>query len=328
MLRRPILTTLALALLLPSTPRVGAANIQDDTGRSGHLVIAYTQTIGVDGSTIQIDFATGALDVSREKVVQRIETAARAVAGYYGRFPVTRARILVIPVTDRHGVLQGTTWGDRDGFPALVRLRIGQSTSLQELAADWVITHELVHTALSSLPDNQNWLEEGLASYVEPIARAQVGDLTPNEVWGGMIRGMKNGEPDLGDLGLNHTHTWGRTYWGGALFCLMADLEIRKQTGNRKGLQDALRAVVAAGGTIDTEWPVSRILALGDQATGTHVLQTMYSQWSEKPVDVDLAALWEQLGVQMNTNMVTFDPGAPFAAIRLKITEPQWPTLR
>ena len=81
MLCRPILATLALALLLPSTPRAGEANIQDDSGRSSHFLVAYTQTIGVDHSAIQIDFATGILDVSREKVVQRIQTAARAVAG-------------------------------------------------------------------------------------------------------------------------------------------------------------------------------------------------------------------------------------------------------
>ena len=53
------------------------------------------------------------------------------------------------------------------------------------------------------------------------------------------------------DRGLDRTRTWGRTYWGGALFCLMADVEIRKQTGNRVGLQDALRTILSAGGSID-----------------------------------------------------------------------------
>jgi len=28
------------------------------------------------------------------------------------------------------------------------------------------------------------------------------------------------------DRGLDHTHTWGRTYWGGALFCLPRRVEI------------------------------------------------------------------------------------------------------
>jgi hypothetical protein len=37
------------------------------------------------------------------------------------------------------------------------------------------------------------------------------------------------------------------------MFCLVADVEIRRATGNRKGLQDALRAIVAAGATINTD---------------------------------------------------------------------------
>ena len=312
----------ALALLVPSVTPHENAGPQDGSDRSGGSLAVYTQTINVDGSNLQVDFAAGTLEVSREKIVERVQTAARAVAGYYGKFPVARVRILILPVAGRHGVLQGTTWGDRDGFPAFVRLRIGESTTPQELAADWIMTHELTHTALSSLPDDQHWLEEGLASYVEPIARAQAGDLTTAEVWGGMVRGMNNGKPEAGDRGLNHTHTWGRTYWGGALFCLMADLEIRKQTGNKKGLQDALRSIVVAGGTINTELPVSRLLAIGDQATGTKVLQMMYAQWSEKPIEVDLAELWKQLGIRMDKNIVTFDPEAPSAVIRSAITEP------
>ena len=42
-----------------------------------------------------------------------------------------------------------------------------------------------------------------------------------------------------GGFGLDNTHTWGRTYWGGAMFCLLADVEIRRRTHNRRGLQDA-----------------------------------------------------------------------------------------
>jgi hypothetical protein len=87
----------------------------------------------------------------------------------------------------------------------------------------------------------------------------------------------------------------------------MADVQIRTQTHNRKGLQDALRAIVVAGGTIDKEWPLPRILGIGDQATGTHVLEEMYAKWGEAPVPVDLAGLWEQLGVYQEKSAIRFD---------------------
>jgi hypothetical protein len=135
-----------------------------------------------------------------------------------------------------------------------------------------------------------------------------------------MLDGMPKGEPQPGDEGLDRTHTWGRTYWGGGLFCLVADVQIRVGTGNRKGLQDALRAVVAAGGTVDHDWPLTRALEIGDKATSTSVLTTMYRAWSTSPVQVNLGELWEKLGVHPDGRDVTFSDSAPYAKIREAIT--------
>jgi hypothetical protein len=279
-----------------------------------------TRRLQVGSSTLQVEFATGALDLSDDVVMKRIEIAAHAVAMYYGGFPVPRTRIFIVPVADRSGVVQGTTWGDVGGWPAFTRIRLGQHTTPQELAADWTITHELVHLAFPSLPDDQHWMEEGLATYIEPIARVQTGELPAKQIWGDMLDGMRKGEPQPGDEGLDRTHTWGRTYWGGALFCLVADVEIRVATGNRKGLEHALRAIVAAGGTIDHDWPLLRALEIGDRATGTHVLTQQYRKWSTSPSPVDLEKLWQQLGVQHRGSDVELSASATYAKIRDAIT--------
>lgn len=282
--------------------------------------IASSETIHSGEALLQIDFGEGSFDLPRSAIVQRVQSVADAVTRFYGRFPVTRTRILILPVAGRHGVLQGTTWGNRDGFAAYLRIRIGTATTAAELVDDWILTHEMVHTALSSLPDDQHWLEEGLASYIEPFVRMSAGEMSPETMWAGMVRGMPNGEPAPGDMGLNHTHTWGRTYWGGALFFLVADMKIRRETKNRAGLPHTLRAIVAAGATIDTEMPVAKILAIGDAATKAHVLEEMYRQWSDAPVAVDLPDLWKQLGVRSTGDSVAFDATAPLAAVRSSIT--------
>lgn len=277
--------------------------------------------LSVGGAVLEVDFAPGtAFDLPESDIVGRVQTAADAVTLYYGRFPVSPMRVLILPVAGEDGVVQGTTWGDRDGFAAVTRLRIGQHTTHTQLTADWIMTHEMVHTALASLPDAEGWLEEGLATYVEPMARAQNHELAPAQVWGDMVRGMPQGEPGPEDRGLDNTDDWGRTYWGGAMFCLLADIEIRKQTHNRLSLQDALRAIVRSGGTIDSTWPLQRILALGDHATGTHVLEDMYHRWSNAPVPVDLNLVWGQLGVQMEHGHVTFNDHAPLASMRAAFT--------
>lgn len=111
---------------------------------------------------------------------------------------------------------------------------LGAAVSETDLETDWTMTHELVHMGIASLADKHHWLEEGLATYVEPIARAQDGQLPAEKVWKDMVSGMSQGEPQRGDRGLDRTPTWGRTYWGGAMFCLVADVEIRRVTGTRK----------------------------------------------------------------------------------------------
>jgi hypothetical protein len=124
------------------------------------------------------------------------------------------------------------------------------------------------------------------------------------------------GLPEAGDEGLDHTHTWGRTYWGGAMYCLLADIDIRKNTGNAKGLQDALRAINRAGGRIDADWPLERALEIGDQATDGKTLSKLYADMRAKPVMVDLPDLWKQLGVERRDRVVTFDDRAPLAKVR------------
>jgi hypothetical protein len=282
---------------------------------------ADSQVLQIGGASIEIDFASGPLDLPHAAILKHIESAAYAVTVYFGRFPVSRARILVVPEPGGEGEIHGTTWGDRDGFQGFTRLRIGEHTTAADLADDWVTTHELVHMGFPSLPREQHWMEEGLATYIEPIARVQNGELQATQIWADMVHGMPQGEPRPGDEGMDRTHTWGRTYWGGALFCLMADVEIRRQTDNRKGLEDALRAIVFAGGTIDHDWPLDKALEIGDQATGTHVLTQQYAAWKQSPNPVDLPALWSGLGVHsVQGGGIEFIPTAPLAKIREAIT--------
>jgi hypothetical protein len=304
-----------LALLLLLSPSFVLA--QPWRAASG---IASSHQLSVGGATIQVDFANGQMDLTPDQVLEHIRKAAQAITTYYGRFPVTRARILVVPMQGRRERIGGTTWGDVGGYPAFTRLRIGEHATQADLDSDWVTTHELDHFAFPSLPDENHWMEEGLASYVEPIARVMTGELDAQKIWADMVRGMPQGEPQTGDEGLDHTHTWGRTYWGGALFCLVADVEIHRQTHNRKGLRDALRAIVEQGGSIDHEWPLDRAFEIGDKATGTHVLTEMYAKWKDAPVEVDLTKLWAELGVRATDGGVEFDPKAKLATVRESMT--------
>lgn len=279
-----------------------------------------SKEIKIGGSVIQIEFTSGHLDLPPEAVMNWISNAVHAVSRYYGRFPVRRAQLKVKIEDGRNGVFNGMTWGREDG--ALTRISLGAHTTQHNLDRDWMLTHELIHYAFPSVPDENHWIEEGIATYVEPIARVQIGQLAAETIWSDMVQQMPQGEPERNDQGLDNTHTWARTYWGGALFCLVADVQIREKTHNRKGLQDAFRAILKAGGSIDADWSLPRAFKIGDTATGVNVLSELYGQMKQTPVQVDLPALWKRLGIQPEGRSVAFDDQAPLAAVRRAITAP------
>ena len=273
--------------------------------------------IDVDGGVIHLAFAPGRIELPQATIVEWVKRSAKAVTIYYGRFPVKSARILIVP-TGGSRVQGGTTWGYRGGA---IRITFGSDSSVDDLQRDWVMVHEMVHLALPDMEERYGWLSEGLAVYIEPIARVQSGDLPVRGVWGAMMRDMPNGRPRFGDQGLDNTSTWGRKYWGGAIFCLMADVEIRKRTNNRLGLQDAMRGVIKAGGSHEVDWPMARVMSVADAAVGVDVLTRLHDQMGSKPVDPDLDGLWRELGVRFTDGGVEVNDTAPLAAIRASITK-------
>jgi hypothetical protein len=270
----------------------------------------------VGGAEITVEIGAGHLDLSRAELIAWISTAASAVTAYFGRFPVDHYRVEVEPDSGASGVLSGTTWGYGG---AHTRMVVGEHATAEQLGHDWIMTHEMVHTAFPDQPDEHHWIEEGTATYVEPLARSWVGNYPAARVWSDLVDGLPNGLPHPDDHGLDHTHTWGRTYWGGALFCLLADVEIRQRTGGKRGLVDALRGIVAAGGNDQVAWPIERAFAVGDKAVGVPVLTELYAKLKAAPVSPDLDALWRDLGITMKDGVPVLDDQAPKAAIRRAI---------
>jgi hypothetical protein len=271
----------------------------------------------VGGSSVDVHVEPGPLQVSNQDLMQWVHWASESVAAYYGRFPVPDVRLVIIPTNGR-GVRGGTTFPAKDG--GFIRIHVGQETIMAGLASDWMLTHEMVHLAFPSMADNHHWIEEGISTYVEPIARVRAGHLDAHEMWFELVRDLHQGLPQPGDQGLDNTRTWANTYWGGALFCFLADVEIHKQTNNGRGLDDALRGILNAGGDIRRDWPIEKALQTGDQATGVPVLIPLYDKMKDASYAVDLSAMWKELGVERNGDTVKFVDSAPLAKTRDSIT--------
>jgi predicted metalloprotease with PDZ domain len=322
MSRLPAMLLAAGLAAAPLLARTAAAADYKRLGEVRREIVRQPRSeVIVGGGRIDIAFADGAAGLDREQVLAWVQRSAQAVSVYFGRFPVDRVSILIIAETgDRVG--HATTWG-YDG--ATIRIGVGREAKSAAFLDDWIMVHEMTHLALPGLPDAQQWALEGNATYVEPIARVQAGHLDAKTVWGDMVRGMPKGLPRASDRGLDRTHTWGRTYWGGALFYLLADVEIRQQTQNRLGLQHALRAINRASGGNGAEWTIDRFIEVGDRATGTDVLARIYARMREEPATVDLNAFFASLGVTVSGGIVQLDEEARLADIRRALMEPPAP---
>jgi hypothetical protein len=280
---------------------------------------APMKEIKVAGATIRVDLDDSAFRGGPGPIMAWVTRSAQIVALYYDGFPTSRLRLRVVP-EEGGGVRSGTTWGNDGG---VIRVTVGREVTDDELHNDWVLVHEMTHLALPDIGDEHNWLSEGMAVYIEGVARVQAGNRTESDVWSEELHSMPRGLPQPGDRGMDHTHTWGRTYWGGAMFCLMADVEIHRRTQNRFGLQDAARAILRASGGLGTDWPIERVLKTGDAAVGTPVLEDLYAQMKDAPMTPDLMGLWHKLGVEPDGASVRLTDDAPLAQIRQSIMQPR-----
>lgn len=270
------------------------------------------------GTRFEVTVPTNELAASDRDLQTYIERGAHAIETYFGHFPLKHVNIRIRAVAGDH-VRFGRSSPEGGGT---IMMLIGRDAHADKLNSDWTLTHEMVHLSFPATKgDNHEWLGEGMATYVEPIARAQAGYISEQEVWRQFAKYMARGLPESGDRGIDNTPGWGRVYWGGALFCLVADVKIRKQTHDRKGLENAFRAIMRNDGTMEWEWDIHTIFETGDKATGTHVLEKLYRDWKNKPVNVDLDSLWRDLGVEKNGDTVVLHDNAPLAAVRKHITQ-------
>ncbi|HEY8211832.1 MAG TPA: hypothetical protein VIG99_30330 [Myxococcaceae bacterium] len=272
-------------------------------------------TVSACATEIQVAIAPGRRSLSDAELQEWAVTGARQVCQYFGKFPVPGALVLLVPGDRGFGKTLG-------GGGATTLLGIPSDATLEDLRGSWVLVHELVHTALPALASRHHWLEEGLATYLEPVVRARAGALPAQKVWSDLVDGLPKGELRSSEEGLDDAPRWGPTYWGGALFWLKLDLEIRRRSKGERSLREALRAVGAQGGTIASGWPVEKLLAALDKGAGFAAAVPLYRAMGTRRSRADLDPMWKVLGVRGSGDEVELDDGAPESALRRAITSP------
>lgn len=323
--RAPLFASLVLAMTLAgcsysiSTPGAGsAAGAPLAAALPAKTLAAAPFSLQYGDTAIDVELEPGRLTTSKADLERWVSRALTAVQTYYGKLPVPRIIIRVRPVPGDSVVFATSTHEDDLGY-GLIEVDLGNDATSYRLDRSWELTHELIHLTFPIAGQQQRWVAEGIATYVEPLARMQAGQVEAKEVWGDLVNYLPRALPAVGEGGLNGVRGWGRMYWGGALFCLLCDIELRQQTNNRYGLQSALRAIADGGGTAASDWSVEQALSQGDRSTGTTVMTDTYKKLAFNPLQINLPLLFKQLGVSGDGESAAFDNLAPLAGIRRSI---------
>ena len=256
---------------------------------------------------IDLVILDGPLKASVDEIADWVRATALANAELWRGFPVARSSVVIIPVPGRANVPFGrviSTGG------IMIRVMVGAEIAARDLYDEWVLVHEFIHLGTPYVRDTGVWLNEGLATYLEPIVRYRAGWRSEESVWDEWTLWMGRGLEPMRE-GLRK----GNPYWGGALYWLMADVELRRLTGGRMGVEDCLRLIFAQSGDITVTAKTFDILAVAEREAPEPVL-TRLAEKHLAGAPVDLFALLEELGVRRSWGRVVFDDDAPLTEVR------------
>ncbi|MDX2205777.1 MAG: hypothetical protein NW223_23705 [Hyphomicrobiaceae bacterium] len=318
-----ILVVCALALAVPLVGLAARAATRSTDAPFSAAVPSRPVHFGDTRITLYYDPAN--FKISERDIDEWVLRSARATASFFGRFPAKDVAIALQPGRGRD-IMEGEATYDPK---PRIRLVLGREMTRERLKRDSTLVHEMAHLGFPDMDDAHLWLHEGLATYVEYVARAQAREIKPAEMWARLALIAQQGLPAENERqGLERTRDEDRRYYGGALFWLVADVEIRKRTGNGRGVQDAIRAIFNAGGTLAIDTTPEEVMKQGDRAVGVPVLSELFPTWRKTAVSPDLDSLWQSLGIEPNGSRTRLVNSAPLADVRRAITaQPERPIL-
>ncbi|MCW5733383.1 MAG: hypothetical protein KIS73_04630 [Enhydrobacter sp.] len=264
-------------------------------------------------AVLRLALLEGFADGSRRAIVDWVQRTAAAQANYWHGFTAPEMLVGLVPVP-RSGVGFGRT---QSGGGVTVMVEVGETVDSRRLFDDWVLVHELVHSGMPFIRGRATWFMEGSATYVEPIIRARAGWKTEEAVWKEWVMNMPQG---AGVFSRGLPAASGReNYWGGAIFMLLADLAIRRESSGAKGLEDCLAGALWEGLGGAGRVSLDAYTQACDRATGTRAVSQLVERHVNASTPVALDALWKELGVALVNGRIVFDDSAPQAKWRKMI---------
>lgn len=278
----------------------------------GPLLLGEVSAVSlVDDPELTLTLPTGTA-LTPEIMTAWVDAVAQSNRRFWGRSPARHGLVVLVP-SPRGGVPFGRVLSLGG---SVVTVLVGKGATARDLYDDWVLVHEFLHLGTPLMRDTGAWLNEGIATFYEPVLRARAGWKSEDDVWREWISQMPRGMPAMTGAGLSNAGRGG-IYWGGAVFVLMAEMELLQASQGKYGYSDCLRQILADGGDATTKWPTARLLQSCDKAVGQDVLSQLAQRHVAKGSDVSLDEIWQKLGVTLSEDgKITYDDSAELAWLR------------
>jgi len=223
----------------------------------------------------------------RARLLAWLGRVSDAATTAYGRLPLADVQVLVIPVgAQRDAVVFGqSTRGQGNGLS----LFVDPSRDARAFERDWIAVHELSHLFHPHLGARGAWLAEGLATYLQNVLRARAGLLTPAQAWAELADGFARGRAatprdgastlEHASLDMENEHGYTRVYWSGTAYWLAVDLELRRTSGGRLGVDEALRRFDACCLAPTRDWTPQAFVERLDTLLATDVFARRWREY-------------------------------------------------
>ena len=285
-----------------------------------------TQSVVQAGGATVIISIIGETNIETANALHRwIVTGLDAITTLYGHFPVTELQLLVFPVSRNSDPLP---WGEvtRGGGDA-VHLYVDGTRSVDELNANWVLSHELSHLIHPYISSADAWLPEGIASYFQNVLRARSALIEQRVGWQKLDAGFRRGRAQFErdrTLARDTREMMGqgqymRVYWSGAAIALISDVELRRRSGGATSLDTVFEELSRCCLPSERRWTASELMTKMDRIAGYDVFMPLYRRYVMEPMFPDLEETYRRLGLSTNPEGLELSVETNAASLRADI---------
>ena len=286
-----------------------------------------TLKIELPGSQLRLKIqqSPGSPLIERKKTVTWLRSAARSVTTVYGFFPLRQVDILVTPTNRGNGPIP---FGQVERQPNThVNFFIQPDQPLQAFLNDWTAVHEFAHLLLPFIDRDTAWLAEGIATYYQYVARVRGGIISENQAWTGLLAGLERGRHNTtsgitlrqASRQMHEQQSYMRVYWSGVMFALTTDVELRRQSGGTKSLDQALLKFNHCCLPSHESWQAEAFLSQLDKGIDSNIFTKNLHAYDTRTDFPASTRLLIQLGVISINGAITVNDSATLAPIRRQI---------